>query len=111
MEGGCVEKCWGMAEVLHQGRKQRTGPEQGHQALRQETTVPVHLCVHHRVMLQPVLGGKACVFYPDQTGLSPYGLKTKTFPTLDYKMDFLSPFHSDNQMKNTFTSDLASSAL
>lgn len=50
-------------------------------------------------------------FPPYQTGLSPYSSKMKTLLTLYYKIDFPSPFHSDNQMKNAFSSDLTPSAL
>lgn len=48
-------------------------------------------------------------FYSDKTVVSKH--KRENLSTSHYKIDFLSPFHSDNQMKNMFSSDLALCAL
>lgn len=97
--------------AVYQARKQRTDIAQGCATVRAGKGFPILLCVYIQSVITAHASGKSCVFYPDQTGLSPQSLKMKTFLTLYYKIDFLSPFHSDNRMKNTFSSDLTPSAL
>ena len=61
--------------------------------------------------LQHTSAGNPTFFFPDKTGGRSLKHKQENLSTSHYKIDFLSPFHNDNQMKNMFSSDLVPRAL
>lgn len=69
--GGCGEDAAVWLWAVYQARKQRADTGQGWAAVGAGMSFPILLCEYIQSVVTAHASGKSCVFYPDQTGLSP----------------------------------------